>query len=112
MMPGILAGLVDIEVMMRMFDGRDAQPFADEMRDDLTDEHRLAGAAPSRKAKNPGHARLRPSPMAYSATHGRPLQAAACTDAVRRRRTGTFLEAGVLQPVAKWLSGTKAFASG
>ncbi len=50
--PGILARLIEIELMMRMFDGRDFQAALDQHRDHAGDQCRLAGTAPARKPDN------------------------------------------------------------
>src|SRR5580658_6972954 len=47
--PGVLARLVDIELVMRMLDGCDLQPALDQHRDYPRDQRRLAGAAPARE---------------------------------------------------------------
>ena len=47
--PGILARLVGVEVMMRVFDGGDFQAAFDQHRDHAGDQCRLAGAAPARE---------------------------------------------------------------
>src|SRR5438105_2989617 len=49
---GILAGLVDIEGMVRVLDERDPQPGAGEARDQLLDERGLAAARPAGEAED------------------------------------------------------------
>src|SRR5438477_541350 len=44
----VLAGLVDVELVMRVLDERHAKPFANRQRDDLLDERGLPAAAVSR----------------------------------------------------------------
>jgi hypothetical protein len=45
----ILAGLVDVEGMVRVLDGRDREAAARELGDELDEERRLARPAPSRQ---------------------------------------------------------------
>jgi hypothetical protein len=52
MFVGILARLIDIEIVMRVFDRLDAEPTREKRRDELDDQRRLAGAAPARKSDN------------------------------------------------------------
>src|SRR5579883_1360616 len=49
MAPRILAGLIGIEIMMRMLDGRDAQAAPNEHRNDADQQRCLAGSAPARE---------------------------------------------------------------
>jgi hypothetical protein len=69
--PGVFAGLVDIEGVVGMFDGGDAQALPDQPGDDGADEGGLAGAAPAHEADDPRHVRARPATSFRPASQGR-----------------------------------------
>jgi hypothetical protein len=48
---GILAGMVDVEGVVRVLDQRHAQPMAHEARDQLLDQRGLAAAGPAGKTE-------------------------------------------------------------
>src|SRR5487761_1773872 len=53
MAPRILAGLIDVEVVMSVLHGRDAEAAADQCRQQPRQQRRLAAAAPTGEPKNP-----------------------------------------------------------
>ena len=92
----VLAGLVDVELVMRVLEGRHREPARDQARDHLGEERGLAGAAPAREAddahgrtySSPAHCRLLAAgalASAYSAgcicpaAGGTPPLAASCS---------------------------------